>query len=399
MRHTAAVLAVLISTSIVLAGPITPPAGTVAPTYKTLTEVEPRIAVNATNTPGDSTQKFIINQPGSYYLTGNVTVSGISAIRISAPDVTLDLAGFQIVDELANNIGADRWGVVSNSTFANVSVVNGTIRGFSSGVLLNGARARVEGVRAESAEFTGIGVAANALVTDCSAFACATGIQFNASTVVRNCHVSANTGTGFQGLGVSAQLIDCTSRSNGGPGASLAANAIVRGCTFSINGGEGLTTAAGANVTNCISSSNSGSGFAGTDSCTYIACTGLGNNAYGIEVGNSALVQDCAVSGSATSAVRCATGCRIVGNRLDGVSGFPVVLIGGNDVHVERNTINGGTNAVSVSAGVDALIISNTCRGQSGTVFNLVLANHQVGPSVTATGTIASTSPFANFVR
>lgn len=32
------------------AGDLTPPAGPVAPTHKTLTEVEPRIAVNAANT-------------------------------------------------------------------------------------------------------------------------------------------------------------------------------------------------------------------------------------------------------------------------------------------------------------------------------------------------------------
>lgn len=54
-------------------GSINPPAGVVASSGKTLSEVEPRTAVNATNTPGDTTAVYIISQPGSYMLTGNVT--------------------------------------------------------------------------------------------------------------------------------------------------------------------------------------------------------------------------------------------------------------------------------------------------------------------------------------
>ena len=36
------------------AGPLTPPGGTVASTYKTLSEVEPRTAISAATTPGDA---------------------------------------------------------------------------------------------------------------------------------------------------------------------------------------------------------------------------------------------------------------------------------------------------------------------------------------------------------
>jgi len=55
------------------AGDLNPPPGPVAPTMKSLSEVEPRIAINATNTPGDADSLFKITQPGSYYLTGNIT--------------------------------------------------------------------------------------------------------------------------------------------------------------------------------------------------------------------------------------------------------------------------------------------------------------------------------------
>jgi len=55
------------------AGDLNPPPGPVASTMKTLSEVEPRIAVNSINTPGDADSLFKITQPGSYYLTGNIT--------------------------------------------------------------------------------------------------------------------------------------------------------------------------------------------------------------------------------------------------------------------------------------------------------------------------------------
>ena len=52
--------------ALALAGPLNPPAGPVTSTYKTLTEVEPRIAINLTNTPGDANSVFKITQRGSY---------------------------------------------------------------------------------------------------------------------------------------------------------------------------------------------------------------------------------------------------------------------------------------------------------------------------------------------
>ncbi|MDP1660874.1 MAG: hypothetical protein Q8L55_03070, partial [Phycisphaerales bacterium] len=82
------------------AGPLSPPVGAVSSSMKTLAEVEPRIAINATNTPGDADatpSTFKITQPGSYYLTGNITgESGKDGIEIAAAGVTLDLNGFSV---------------------------------------------------------------------------------------------------------------------------------------------------------------------------------------------------------------------------------------------------------------------------------------------------------------
>jgi len=50
------------------AGNLNPPAPPTSGTMKTLDQVEPRIPIPASATPTDV---FTINQPGSYYLTGD----------------------------------------------------------------------------------------------------------------------------------------------------------------------------------------------------------------------------------------------------------------------------------------------------------------------------------------
>src|SRR6185295_11122012 len=94
----AAGLLTVAGTAVLLAGPLDPPAGPILPTYKTLNEVEPRIVINAANTPGDADSLFKITQPGSYYLTGNITgVAGKHGIEVVASGVTLDLNGFDLL--------------------------------------------------------------------------------------------------------------------------------------------------------------------------------------------------------------------------------------------------------------------------------------------------------------
>src|SRR5262245_18934676 len=103
-----------------LAGPLNPPAGPVAPSLKTLPEVEPRIAINSTNTPGDDTSIYRTSQPGSYYLTGDITgVPGKASIAISA-GATVDLNGFKITG------GGDGVQIYFNCIF---TIKNGVITG------------------------------------------------------------------------------------------------------------------------------------------------------------------------------------------------------------------------------------------------------------------------------
>src|SRR3954454_9857343 len=104
-------------------GVLTPPAGAPAPTMKTLDQIEPRKEVNATNTPGNATNLFIINAPGSYYLSGDITgVAGKSGILINADSVTLDLNGFALIG------GGSGTGIAVTSLERNLTIRNGTVR-------------------------------------------------------------------------------------------------------------------------------------------------------------------------------------------------------------------------------------------------------------------------------
>ena len=111
-------------------GPLNPPVGAITSTAKPLSEVEPRTAINATNTPGTATCVFRISSAGSYYLTGNVVgVAAKNGIEIAAAGVTLDLNGFQI-----SGAGPDSLvGVlITQSSGTNITVKNGSIRNWGS---------------------------------------------------------------------------------------------------------------------------------------------------------------------------------------------------------------------------------------------------------------------------
>src|SRR3954454_23613089 len=114
-------------------GSLNPP-GAPGPTMKKLDEVEPRTNLQAASAPGVDTSNtdydFIINQPGSYYLSANIVVTKANGIRINAEGVTLDLNGFQLSRNSASGNGVEITPLSHHAT-----VRNGTVKGFALGIV------------------------------------------------------------------------------------------------------------------------------------------------------------------------------------------------------------------------------------------------------------------------
>ena len=354
---------VLLAVPCAFAGPITPPPGPVASTHKTLTEVEPRIAINATNTPGDDDSVFRISQPGSYYLTGRLLGQfGKAGIEIASSNVTIDLNGFEVVGAVSSLSG-----VSATFGFDAISVSNGIVWGWGgSGVAIQGNGARVERVQSKQNASHGVNIGSNGVISFCIARENgATGFQVSTGTLISDCIAATNTSVGINGNG----------------------RCLITRCTAEGNGSDGITGVFGAQIVDCVSGSNSANGITVTSGCTVARCTVSTNFAHGISASVDALILNNACDGNGTSGT--AAG----------------ILITSSDCRVEGNTSTDNDWGIRVTSAGN-FIARNTCSGNTTLNWDIVSGNVCLVVSATTAGAIAgnsggsppgSTDPNANF--
>jgi hypothetical protein len=339
-------VAAAVAAIFVTAGPLDPPSGTIAPTYKTLGEVEPRIAINATNTPGDAGTHFRITTPGSYYLTESFAIpAGKAGIAITVENVTVDLNGFTITSSASASQG-----VVTYGGSRRAVVRNGRIRnGFYAGVVL-GADGLVEDVIIDmvgtSNEAISIGdrgilrrctttgggfanVGHGVTIEDCSATSCSFGVFGSGKTDVRI--------TGSRIMGTSASI---------GSGISCGDRLSVDDCqidkfAIAVQGGTGCTV-------NNSRISNFVIGIATTTNVTIRDTSVTTGSSHGIGVDNGARISGCTVSGTAGG------------------------IIVTNDAFIERCTVTGSTSGGFSGTDRNTLIecVAAKNTGGSGFFFN-----------------------------
>ena len=370
---TAAALT-LVAAGLLFAGPLTPPAGPVASTYKTLTEVEPRIAINATNTPGDADSLFKITQPGSYYLTGNITgvaaKHGIEiAVATSGPSVTIDLMGF----ELAGVAGSLDGISATVSSTRNVAIRNGTVRAWG-----------------------GDGV-------DVFSFS-------SANNLVDGLRVEGNGGRGIS-AGVGSTVTGCTARGNTGWGIFADTSTVVVGCTAVFNAGGGIFADRGSTVTGCTAQSNSLRGIATSADSTVVSCTSSSNIGDGIFAGEGSTVRGCTVSSNTFHGIVVRSNCSVTHNTCsfngNGGNGAGILASGGSDNRIEGNNCTGADWGIFVDTAGN-IIIKNTCSGNG--LDWVIVADNVCGPifdrrapasaaisGFSAPDSTGSTHPNANF--
>lgn len=289
-------------------GPLTPPntagpiVGPTAPLdgsgipqagMKTLHQVEPRIAL------AGGTIAHVISQPGSYYLTGNLNQSGTtSGITISADNVVLDLNGFSLI---GSGAGTGACGVEVQSF--NVSVFNGTARGWSGSGFDGGTGTRFEKLLARNNSSYGITGGDRALILGCvvtnSLANFSYGIHGGASSLVKDCLVS---GSPVYGITINSNsFVDSCKVEGGERGIVLFSTGKVRGCSVSGASLYGIFASENCSITDCkvtgepLSSTTGIYASHGADIQRCSVTSFYGSS--GIEAGTGSLVKDSLVRG------------------------------------------------------------------------------------------------------
>jgi hypothetical protein len=316
-------------------GSLAPP-GPPAPMMKTLAQIEPRTPI--------SSAPFTITQPGSYYLTTNVNVTGGNAITIATNGVTLDLNGFTISSTAPSAAGTGIW---LEDSLQNVAILNGFIQG---GVTNNG-----------SGVYSGSGFGY--------------GIEHNGTGPV-NCRLSGVLVSGCLyhgidlGTGDSTLVESCSARTLGGSGIQ---SSIIKNCSAM---DCGSTAIAGFEVTDCRGSGAS-NGVSGEN---VHNCSGTSTAGFGVYASTALNCSGTSVSGVGLYANDTAETCKGVSNgSSDGLYSFgnAVYCTGysgsGNGVHAERSALScyGYSNS---GVGVQAPVVQS-CEGYSTGNSGIVAAN------------------------
>lgn len=288
-----------------MAGPLDPPPGPVSPTYKTLSDVEPRVVVNGANTPGNPEAVCLIAQPGSYYLAAIFTgISGRHGIMIDADGVTLDLCGFEL-----RGVSGSLDGVHIVPGRSGVTVRNGSIRGWGeSGV------SAVGGPNARNCLFQDLRLTGNS--TGGSFYA----LDMGGSSTAVNCVAVSNLGSGIRG--------------NDG--------CLITGCTASGHPGDGIICGAGV-VRDCVVRGNGVDGIRVGAAAVVSGCSATANGEAGITVHSGATAHGNACFGNVWGMYVFAEGCRVEGNNL-WQNGTGMEVLGAKNV-VVRNSVSGSASA------------------------------------------------------
>lgn len=414
-------------------GPLIPPAAP-TPTMKTLDQIEPRTDIQRTANPlpTDANYHFIIDTPGSYYLSSNLFVTKPNGIHVTVAGVTIDLNGFQI----SRVFGATGDGITIDPSANRCSVRNGSLATFAYGIQCVSAG----NVRAKGGTFAQIAV-----------FNCAHhGLFAGEGWELAGCKAHDNGGDGIE-TGAGATLDKCAAYNNAGTGLVAGSGSTLLGCTASKNkGNAGILTGAGSTLTGCVAAENesafginagSGStlsrcaargnigagnlsfGIYSESGATIVACTATGNTStnatafpstgVGIRAGSESTIKECTVADNKGDGIWVTDTSTVMQNNCNG-SGTTSLSDDGAGIHVtgtanrvEANNLTDNRRGIDID-GTGNLIVKNSARvnlqnyaivadNRYGPIINLTAGGGAAATGNTAASTVSSSEPWANF--
>jgi hypothetical protein len=353
------------------AGSLEPLPGAPAPSMKPLSDVEPRTAVQSL--AGDATALYVIGQPGSYYLTGDITTADPdkSGIRIASNNVTLDLTGFAVIGP-GKGVGTGS-GILFQSFGAGIVVRNGMVRDWGQyGVQGTGYRSsHFEDLRLLSNGANGLLAYDEATVVRCTAAVNgAGGIATGSDSLITDSRASDNFGEGFGVTGTST-ISHCVAANNGSIGLRLGSGSI-DACVASGNQtGFSVGTVA---LSNCTASNNV-TGIVSSGVAAISLCSVFGNSGDGIDAGSGSSVTRCTVVSNGGDGIEAANDCLLLENDASDNGSTSIaadIHLTGKRNRIERNRLgNSSTGNNDFGLSVDAsqtgnLVVGNVSIGHKG---------------------------------
>jgi parallel beta-helix repeat protein len=311
-------------------------------------EINQTCAVNAGCFAGDTPGLPVtISAAGSYRLTSNLVVPdpNTDGIQLSAPDVSIDLGGFEIV-------GAGCVGATTSCTPA-----TGT------GIGVNATSLGIPGASVSNGSITGMG---------------GFGLRLGIQAKVTHLRVRWNRSVGifaYLGSGISGNIV----YENGGSGIEAEDGASISGNTAFGNGGSGITAGDGSTVSGNTSDANGFDGIDGGLGSRIFDNAARQNTLHGITASGDSLIVGNTVSSNLGSGIRAA----------------------GSGSRIEDNNAANNLRGFEVAAGGN-IILKNTAHTNSSGNYSIVAGNSH-GPlvNVVGVGDISATAgadhPWANF--
>jgi parallel beta-helix repeat protein len=376
----AAVLLIALLTGVVRAGQLDP-AGPPSSTMKALSVIEPRTPI--------ASLPFTINQPGSYYVTGNLTAPGAgNGITIAADNVTLDLGGFSLE---GGNAGTNA--VTLDAAHFAVSIRNGSVRNWTAtgidmhlatgatlrdvhavdnNVGIDAHNASISACTAESNNTAGVR-AVSSTISDCVSIGNQTGFDIQQSTL-SGATANSNTSRGVNAY--QATIRDCVAELNG-VGID-ATETLVERCALSLNS-LGIGVRSGSNVRNNTVSNSKGDGIdvLGGISTSYVT--------------DNVVSQSGTVQLSAIGIYVGSNDNRIARNSVSGSKSNGINVSGSFNTVDENNVFANGGFGIAVS-GLKATVVRNTATANTAGNYSIGAGNNPA--PVNAAG--SSSNPWAN---
>lgn len=401
MRTTSvAFLASVVVSVSAVAGDLNPPAGAVAPTMKTLQQVEPRIPISATTTPGNASAVFVITQPGSYYLTGNISVpSNFSGIEVSAAGpVTIDFRGFSIIGQLGSIFGV---------TSAQTCTIYGGGIFATDGGIAGSLSLIVDNMTIELANLSGrpgisTAGATDSRVTNTTVRGAGDYAIEIAAGIVSNCTISCP--PSGDGVNVTRGVIERCTIVGAGTGINVS-NAVVRDCSIISSTSVGILSFAATTIERCIVVQDAGLGVsllqAGEVSDTTVFGSGTafqtqndstirGSNAIGFtfrgfNIGADCTLERCTATGAGIAVFTTAGGATL---RDCVVTDAPISL--GNSAHL-TNVVVRSTNGTGITVAENSVLVGCRSSVNAGSGFS-------IGPRSIVTDCLAASNTQSGFV-